>query len=374
MKTKALTFLKDSVSVITAVFPVAFSIGVCSGMGAFSGAVFSFLAALMIQKTEQKKQMPIYIAFLIGVFTFKTYGAATLSVAVAISSLLIIAASFFKDKISRLFETPVIPSVMLSGALAVTVLFTTDYFGIGATGNTPAEMISSYLSLGFHPNWRGVLYGTIVLVVMITFPRKFKNLSKTLNASFIALIGVTLLNLLLNPADMISAIRESGTLSVTDSYIFPVRKAEISLFGAIICGIAMFFPCFFAMHTEKSSKIRENACVSVITGINTCMPVLTPINRSNVLFNFISATVMGILVYFGQDFISRIPVHACAVVLIVGAWQSVKFSELKKCFSHPINALCLVACVTSYMLFGAVYGTIISAVLCIPYLFVKKAS
>lgn len=374
MKTKALTFLKDSVSVITAVFPVAFSIGVCSGMGAFSGAVFSFLAALMIQKTEQKKQMPIYIAFLIGVYTFKTYGAATLSVAVAISSLLIIAASFLKDKIGRIFNTPVIPSVMLSGALAVTVLFTTDYFGIGATGNTPAEMISSYLSLGFHPNWRGVLYGTIVLVVMITFPRKFKNLSKTLNASFIALIGVTLLNLLLNPADMISAIRESGALSVTDFYIFPVRKAEISLFGAIICGIAMFFPCFFAMHTEKSSKIREYACVSVITGINICMPVLTPINRSNVLFNFTNAAVMGILVYFGQDFISRIPVHACAVVLIVGAWQSVKFSELKKCFSHPINALCLVACVTSYMLFGAVYGTIISAALSIPYLFVKKTS
>ncbi len=45
----------------------------------------------------------------------------------------------------------------------------------------------------------------------------------------------------------------------------------------------------------------------------------------------------GLIFFVFQDYIARIPVHCCAVVLIVGAWQSVKWSEVKKAFSSTLN-------------------------------------
>ena len=59
----------------------------------------------------------------------------------------------------------------------MTILQTNNYFGINATGVSAVDMLLSYRSFGFHANWRTVLYGTIVLVLMITYPRKFKKAS-----------------------------------------------------------------------------------------------------------------------------------------------------------------------------------------------------
>ena len=97
---------------------------------------------------------------------------------------------------------------MLAGALTVTVMQTNDYFAIGGEGNMIRDMLASYVSKGFHPNWRGVLYGTITMVILITFPRKFKKASLTVRPAFLALVFTLLLNLWLNPSYMPTSIKE----------------------------------------------------------------------------------------------------------------------------------------------------------------------
>jgi hypothetical protein len=72
----------------------------------------------------------------------------------------------------------VIAWVTLILALVATVILTNQYFGIGASGSTAIEMLKSYRSLGFHPHFRGLLYGTITLFAMITYPFKFRKLNK----------------------------------------------------------------------------------------------------------------------------------------------------------------------------------------------------
>lgn len=330
MNNKNAFSIKGTASQLTAVMPIAFSMAICAGMGAFAGAVFACVAALICTAVEEKKQMPIYVSLLTITYTFREFGVSTLALSIAICGILLLISAFFIKKAKAAFnkysDNPVIGTVMLSCALTVTVLFTTDYFGIGATGNTAKEMISSYLSLGFHPNWRGVLYGTIVMVIMITFPRKFKKASKIIAPAFIALTAATVLNLFLNPSDMITAIREVGTLSFDEfknTLILPIFDSKPNILYSIICGLSLFITYFYMLLQNENSKKTDFISCGIL--------------------NRVAASVLTGIIFFAlQSFIARIPVHACAVVLIVGAWQSVKWSEVKKSFSSALSILIFV--------------------------------
>lgn len=350
MKNKSLTFIKDTSYILTSALPFAFSVGICSGMGAFAGAVFACIAALIAINIEQKKQMPLYIAFLIITYVFKEFGISNALLAVAVSMILLLISLFFKEKIKSIFssDSPSPPAMMLAGALTVTVLITTLYFGIGAKGNTVREMIASYMSLGFHPNWRGILYGTIVMVVMITFPRKFKKFNQTVRAPFIALILTTALNFLLNPSDMITAIAETGAISFeifNNTLIAPISTSEISFTNALYCGIALFLPCFCIID-DKDNVQKEKYCIS----------------------NKLTASILTALLFFAlQGFFARTPVASCAVILIVGAWNSVNWSELKKAFASPLKIACFAAIIVLCLLLGIVNGTLIAAIVSMLY-------
>ncbi len=111
-----------------------------------------------------------------------------------------------------------IPEGITSGitvglCLGATILLTNSYFGIGAYGATPIEMLKSYRSLGFHPNFMGLLTGTITLFTMITYPFKFKRLNKIIPAPFISLAIPYVLNLLLNSDKKYTAINEADSLT-----------------------------------------------------------------------------------------------------------------------------------------------------------------
>ena len=87
------------------------------------------------------------------------------------------------DRLLRFIPAPVAGGFTIGTALVMTILQTNNYFGINATGVSAVDMLLSYRSFGFHANWRTVLYGTIVLVLMITYPRKFKKLHRKITGS-----------------------------------------------------------------------------------------------------------------------------------------------------------------------------------------------
>lgn len=365
MENKINFSIKETASVLTGVIPIALSMAVCAGMGPFAGAVFACMAALICGTVEEKKQMPVYVSFLIITYAFREFGASTASLSIVICGILLAFSSLFfnkaKEKFNMTSSGPIIGAVMLLSAITVTVLFTTDYFGIGATGNTVREIIASYISLGFHPNWRGVLYGTIVMVVMITFPRKFKRASKVINAAFIALIITTALNYLLNPTDMITAIREIGTLSFYEykrSFLFPIFNSKPMLYYSLVCGISLFITCFYAISTNENFKKSDfiiGGISNCVIGFGTCMAIPNNIKKNKILNGVIASLITGLIFFVFQDFIARIPVHSCAVVLIVGVWQSVKWGEVKKIFSSLFNTALFVLIAIASLLLGFIF-------------------
>lgn len=331
MKNKSVELIKQTSLTFTSIIPFVLSAAVCSGMGAFAGAVFSCIAAFVCSVVEPKKRMPVYASVLIVTYAFREFGAPAASLAIIISGICMLISGFFFKKIKKPADSPVngavSGAVMMTTALTVTALFTTDYFGIGASGNTFREIMASYVSLGFHPNWRGVLYGTIVLVIMITFPRKFKKAAKVIDFAFVALIVTTALNFILNPAYMTTAIKEIGALSFSsfkNTFWFPLGNSDISFIGAAVCGIALFFTSISALlQSEECSKTDFSDCgkINLITGIVTCMAIPCKIkSKKETASGLIAAILSAVLFLALHDYIARIPLHSCAVVLIVGVW------------------------------------------------------
>jgi len=100
------------------------------------------------------------------------------------------------------------PCLSIGAAAVMTLYHTAGYFATGAFGYGIPALLRSYRMLGFHPNWRTVLFSTIMMVILITWPRKFPRFSKTLPSGFVGIVTVTALNLLLNPDSVRSVVAE----------------------------------------------------------------------------------------------------------------------------------------------------------------------
>ena len=375
-KEKLLSFSKDTLYYLTALFPFALSFGVCFNSVTLTFEIlFACALILFMPKTESPKIMPIYLSFIIFGYITYAYELGTAVTASIICGILLIASSRFYEKAKLLISSPAVSGVMLSTALTATVLFTTDYFGIGATGDTVREMISSYISLGFHPNWRGVLYGTVVMVIMITFPRKFKKFSKTVSASFIAIVVALILNLFLNPSFMPSAINELPAVKPSDIIVSLTPGVKIlsliscfssfkSVLIAVASGIALFIVSFYALVSNGASDKKDYVVSGIANGISGCLfytPLPYGINKSGYLPRIAAVIIVVALSVFGGDLLQRIPLHACAVVVIVGAWENVKWGEIKKTFSGILPIAAFTVSVISCLTLDLVYGVIISA-------------
>lgn len=380
MNNKSSVLPKEILLNITTVIPLTISMAVCSGMGIFTGLVFSCISSLLFSFTEEKRRMPIYLSFLVISYAFNAINAAGTSLAILISGLLLIIFSVFKKNKFKQINPAVSAALMLSGALTVTVLFTTDYFGIGATGNTTKEMIASYISLGFHPNWRGVLYGTIVMVIMITFPRKFKKTVKFFDFAFLALILTTVMNLFLNPLSVINVINEVGTISFTEyknNLLFPLINSfsDTDIINSLICSVALFFINYSAIlqnNQPKKSDLIINGAVSSALGFCSCLISISQFRKNKLFSGALSAIITAVLFILFKDFIPRIPVHSCAVILIVGAWNSVKWSEIKQAFSVAESIICFTLTVILCLLLGITIGTALACILSVIYFSLKN--
>lgn len=320
---------------ITFIFPFLFSMGVCSETGILRATVATLVLSLFISEFDAKKLMPSLFNFLIISFVFSSFGFISAIVSLSVSGIIVCFGYKISNRIYNSRNSPVISGIMLGTAITITVMQTTNYFGIGATGNTVREMIMSYISLGFHGNWRGVLYGTIVLVIMITFPRKFKITSKTVSPMFISLLLTLILNYFLNPSDMISAINEAGEFT----YNYSTNVSVIGIISSLILGVFIGLSNIFSLSAEECSK-QDYILTGLLNLLLSPLICFIPKKPDKSIIRNIPGTVMlAVFIFIFKDFLIRIPVHSCAVILIVSAWENVKWRNVKHSFTNGILPL-----------------------------------
>ena len=280
---------------------------------------------------------------------------------------------FFNKKSENFTLHPAIKSgLSLSLAFAVTALLTTHYFGIGAEGFTVIEILKTYRSLGFHPNWRGVFFGTVTLFAMITYPFKFRKANKYLPAESFALILPLVLNLILNPDKNYTPINEVSGLSdfitqdklsfflpsFNDEFLFS-QEAYINAFqSAAASGLLLL------LFSKEKTRTDSQGTSTILNGISGGFPVRAFEIRG---FSLVSAIFAVILVvyscFFLDDILARIPVHSLAVVLIVNAWKQVPWGNIGTTFKKGVLSIISLILIFVVSVFTNIFITLLVAII-----------
>ena len=222
---------KDALGSLTAVgwiFPLALAFGSNSPFGAAAGLVGAIAACIIGSGSPNRIPTPHVEVFAILIYAANTIGVpgAMLSCIIAGMLLLFVATIQFNKSFFKI-PPAALGAVTFIVAAVLCIIQVNYYFGIGVPAGSAFETLVAYRSYGFHSNWRGVLYGTITLVIMITYPIKFKKLSRKVPAPAVALVLTTVLNLFLNPVAERTAIDEVGSFASTPSFLL---VGDISIF------------------------------------------------------------------------------------------------------------------------------------------------
>lgn len=252
-----------------------------------------------------------------------------------------------KKRIKKIFIPDIVKvGTILGLTLASTIIFTNDYFGIGARGATPIETLAFYRSLGFHPNFRGLLYGTITLFTMITFPFKFKKLNQYLPSPFITILIPFILNLFLNPQEELTTINEAVNLTLAPlsfKSILDFSTIQALYIPIILMGALPFCALFLILNEDEKGTAVANA----FNGLFSFLPVKPYKIRGYGIISAATAFVAILIVtIISPEILSRLPMHTAGAMLIVASWQSVPFSALAEIFKRriPFDIIAFTVC------------------------------
>ena len=330
----------------------SFALSVCAvtglGLGVF--LICSIICFVFSAKSKNQIFAP-HVFLLLPLFYVLAQGSALAwGLAVALGGLFYLCLTKFVQK------APV-PDFVASGmclgiAVGVTILLTNSYFGIGADSFTPFDMLKEFRSLGFHPNFRGLFYGTITLFAMITYPFKFRKLNKYIPAAFITLLIPYIFNLFLNPNKELTTINESVYLVLTENI-----KAEFFSFidispldiPCILKGAVGFGAILFVFGDSDTLTCPVNCASGVLSGI----PVKEyPIRSYGIMSAIVSVVVIALSVFLCTPAFSRLPLHCAGAMLIVSAWQSLPTASIKNVFKERnfIKIILTVICAVPFVL------------------------
>ncbi len=281
-------------------------------------------------------------------------------------------------------------AVGLGLALCVTVYCTNLYFGIGVMGNTPTEimenlkifsdngefssifgftpfnMIESYRYLGFHPDFRGLLFGTITLFAMITYPFKFKKLNKKLPAQFFTLALPLIFNLILNPDADTSASIEISAFTFERTHSLMGSFAHISTFEECLPHIDTALTLGIIMKifgTSDDSLRRPLMTANAAQSLLSFCPLRAENSADFGVAASISATVFSVAAFgLGYPIIARVPIYSVGALLIVWAWQTVPYKHLSAAFRESkITSLFFITTIPLCFIFFGLTGGAIAA-------------
>ena len=365
-KADIITDTKDIAYKFTLIAALSVSFGICSGIPLLSCIIACGILAIVYKLDYSVPLFPVIFSFMLTLCAAKETGLAGAVVAPVLGGLIALLLCKVRPVKNALDKGAFIPAMMVAVALAATVLVTTDYFGIGADGKTVIDMLKNYRSLGFHPNWRGILYGTITMVIMITYPRKFKKAGKTVSALFVALIATYLLNFALVPKGAVLTFEvnrpvfEIASFKTIDfSSLAGVKPVILTLIYAAAQSLA------FILAGNDSPAGRETIYPLVAEVIVPAMFGFTIPGRieksgRETVKGLICAALLAATMLLTKCF-SGLPVPTAAVIIIVAAWQALDKSRFKGIFARKVNIPLFVGTIALSLLVNPAAGAVAGA-------------
>lgn len=354
--------LMAGLTVAAVALPLALAFGVSSGADAASGLVTAIIAGILIGGlggASYQISGPTGAMSAILLSLSASYGINGVLTAGLISGIILLIAALIKaGKLVAYIPSAVITGFTSGIAIIIALGQIDNFFGTTSAGANAIEKILSYGRLGFSPNLFAVLFGVIVILIMIFYPKK---LNAIFPSSLASIIIVLIINLIINPEGTLvkevgaipksfftnnALIKQGIDFSSVSGLVIPAFSiAILGMIESLLCGASAG-----KMKGEKMDSQREliaqgigNIVIPLMGGV----PATAAIARTSVaiksggmtrLVSIFHSLTLILSMFLLGGVMSRIPLSALAGVLIVTAWRMNDWEDIKKIFDKKFKS------------------------------------
>lgn len=392
--------LMAGLTVAAVALPLALAFGVSSGADAASGLVTAIVAGIVISVLSGASYQisgPTGAMAAILLSVSAKFGITGVLTAGFLSgAILIIAAVCRVGKLVSYLPAPVITGFTSGIAIIIALGQIDNFFGTHSVGENQIEKIGSYFSGtgSFEPNWWAVMFGGLVVLIMVVYPKKW---NAVVPSSLVGIIVALIVNMVFFeqgtvaevgaiPSSLItddSIIRKGFDLANITSLIMPaVSIAALGMIESLLCGASAG-----KMKGERLDASRElvaqgigNMIIPLLGGV----PATAAIARTSVaiksggqtrLVSVFHSVVLILSMFLLGGVMSRIPMAALAGVLMVTAFRMNDWAAIKSIFRKKFKSSILqyVLTMVSTVVFDLTVAIVIGVVAAMVVFVVKSS-
>ena len=311
-------------------------------------------------------------------------------------AILIIAAICRVGKLVSYLPAPVITGFTSGIAIIIALGQIDNFFGTHSVGENQIAKIGSYFSGtgNFNPNWWAVMFGGLVVLIMIVYPKKW---NAVVPSSLVGIIVALIVNMVFFEQGTVAEVGAIPSSLVTDDSIIrkgfdfanitnlimpAVSIAALGMIESLLCGASAG-----KMKGERLDASREliaqgigNMVIPLLGGV----PATAAIARTSVaiksggqtrLVSVFHSVVLILSMFLLGGVMSRIPMAALAGVLMVTAFRMNDWAAIKSIFKKKFKSSILqyVLTMVSTVVFDLTVAIVIGVVAAM-IVFVVKSS
>lgn len=355
--------LMAGLTVAAVALPLALAFGVSSGADAASGLVTAIVAGIVIgilSGASYQISGPTGAMAAILLSVSAKYGITGVLTAGFLSgAILIVAALCRVGKLVSYLPAPVITGFTSGIAIIIALGQIDNFFGTHSVGENQISKIASYFTSegSFNPNWWAVMFGGLVVLIMVIYPKKW---NAVVPSSLVGIIVALIVNMVFFeqgtvaevgaiPSSLItddSIIRKGFDFANITSLIMPaVSIAALGMIESLLCGASAG-----KMKGERLDASRElvaqgigNMIIPLLGGV----PATAAIARTSVaiksggqtrLVSVFHSIVLILSMFLLGGVMSRIPMAALAGVLMVTAFRMNDWAAIKSIFGKKFKS------------------------------------
>ena len=355
--------LMAGLTVAAVALPLALAFGVSSGADAASGLVTAIVAGIVIgilSGASYQISGPTGAMAAILLSVSAKFGITGVLTAGFLSgAILIVAALCRVGKLVSYLPAPVITGFTSGIAIIIALGQIDNFFGTHSVGENQISKIASYFTGegSFNPNWWAVMFGGLVVLIMVVYPKKW---NAVVPSSLVGIIVALVVNMVFFeqgtvaevgaiPSSLItddSIIRKGFDFENITSLIMPaVSIAALGMIESLLCGASAG-----KMKGERLDASRElvaqgigNMIIPLLGGV----PATAAIARTSVaiksggqtrLVSVFHSVVLILSMFLLGGVMSRIPMAALAGVLIVTAFRMNDWAAIKSIFKKKFKS------------------------------------
>lgn len=355
--------LMAGLTVAAVALPLALAFGVSSGADAASGLITAITAGIIIgilSGASYQISGPTGAMAAILLTVSAKYGITGVLTAGFLSgAVLVIAAVCRVGKLVSYLPAPVITGFTSGIAIIIALGQIDNFFGTKSVGDNQIAKIGSYFSGAgsFVPNWWAVMFGALVVVIMIVYPKKW---NAVVPSSLVGIIVALIVNMVFFEQGTVAEVGAIPSSLVTDdsiikkgfdvehitSLIMPaISIAALGMIESLLCGASAG-----KMKGERLDASRElvaqgigNMIIPLLGGV----PATAAIARTSVaiksggrtrLVSVFHSVVLILSMFLLGGIMSRIPLSALAGVLMVTAFRMNDWAAIKSIFRKKFKS------------------------------------